>query len=125
MNLHQLKIKKEFYLAVASGLKTFEIRKNDRNFQIGDLIHFVPVQENKTFTSFYEAMEFEKRSKIKVKEKFDPIKGGMVYEAPFPITFTIPEDEVWQITYVLKDIPEYGLDKEYCILGIRRLVNEK
>lgn len=36
--LHQLKILPQYFEAVLSGNKTFEIRKNDRNFQVGDQI---------------------------------------------------------------------------------------
>lgn len=35
---HELKIKPEYFEAVRSGQKTFELRKNDRNYQVGDLL---------------------------------------------------------------------------------------
>lgn len=34
--LHNLKINKEFFVPVIEQVKTFEIRKNDRNFSVGD-----------------------------------------------------------------------------------------
>ncbi|MDF9449939.1 DUF3850 domain-containing protein [Bacillus toyonensis] len=34
--LHNLKINKKFFTPVLERIKTFEIRKNDRDFQIGD-----------------------------------------------------------------------------------------
>lgn len=34
--IHELKILPEFFEAVTSGRKQFEIRKNDRNFKVGD-----------------------------------------------------------------------------------------
>ncbi len=35
---HELKIRPEYFKAVVCGDKTFEIRKNDRNFKVGDII---------------------------------------------------------------------------------------
>lgn len=36
--IHNLKINPEYFEAVLSGLKKFEIRKNDRNYKVGDSI---------------------------------------------------------------------------------------
>ena len=39
----------------------------------------------------------------------------------FPIDhFNFNGENVYRITYILKDV-EFGLDKDYCILGIKRL----
>ncbi len=38
---HQLKINCDSYDKIISGIKTFDVRLNDRNFQVGDLIQFV------------------------------------------------------------------------------------
>lgn len=45
MTEHAIKIKEKYFKAVLSGEKTFEIRKNDRDYQVGDIIHFVPVDD--------------------------------------------------------------------------------
>ncbi|WP_280559017.1 DUF3850 domain-containing protein [Priestia megaterium] len=36
--LHNLKINKEFFTPVLEQIKTFEIRKNDRGFHVGDKV---------------------------------------------------------------------------------------
>lgn len=46
MKTHKLKLNIKFCDEVLSGAKTFEIRKDDREFQTGDLINFTPVDNN-------------------------------------------------------------------------------
>lgn len=36
--VHKLKIHPQFFDAVANDIKPFEIRKNDRNFKVGDAV---------------------------------------------------------------------------------------
>ena len=36
--IHELKCERRFFTKVSKGKKTFEIRKNDRNFQVGDYL---------------------------------------------------------------------------------------
>lgn len=82
MKLHTLKIRADYYSAVDLGYKTFELRKNDRDFQTHDLIHFIDT---------------------------------------FGEDFLNNPNNVYQITYVLKDVPEFGLNDDYCILGIKKI----
>lgn len=100
MKLHELKIKEEYFNAVIRGEKTFELRKNDRNYQVGDLIHFV---------------EFSNKAKY-----FDYAKNKI---ATKQVTREFEENpnNLFEITYILKDVTEYGLDKDYCILGIKKI----
>lgn len=35
---HELKIKPEYYEKVINGTKKFELRRNDRDFKVGDII---------------------------------------------------------------------------------------
>lgn len=36
--IHSLKIKSEYFEKIISGEKNFEVRKNDRDFRVGDLL---------------------------------------------------------------------------------------
>lgn len=36
MKIHELKIWPEYFIEIIKGNKTFEIRKNDRNYNVGD-----------------------------------------------------------------------------------------
>jgi len=38
MTSHVLKVDPGYYDAIVNGLKTFEIRKNDRGYRVGDLL---------------------------------------------------------------------------------------
>lgn len=88
MKLHELKIKHEYLIEVDRGRKTFELRKNDRDYQVGDLIRFIDIESN---------------------------SDGCDYAS------YIDEYTLYKITYILKDVPQYGLDKDYCILEIKKL----
>ena len=47
MKIHKLKYKgKKLCDAVYKGEKLYEIRKNDRNYSVGDLIYPIPVDED-------------------------------------------------------------------------------
>lgn len=45
MRIHELKILDHFFEDVISGKKTFEIRRNDRDFYVGDLLALNEVQK--------------------------------------------------------------------------------
>ena len=94
MKLHELKIKHEYLIEVDMGRKTFELRKNDRDYQVGDLIRFIDIKQSNN-------------------DNCD-------------CCICIDDDDLYKITYVLKDVPQYGLDKDYCILAIKKLkITEK
>lgn len=40
MKTHLLKLADKYFVPVAAGLKTFEVRYNDRNFEVGDYVKF-------------------------------------------------------------------------------------
>ena len=90
MKLHELKILHEYLIDITLGKKTFELRKNDRDYQEGDLIRFIDIREN-------------------------------AHKISYGVEPYINENTLYRITYVLKDVEKYGLDKDYCILGIKKL----
>ena len=42
-NTHELKCQTKFYQLTEKGIKNFEIRKNDRNFKVGDYVSLIEV----------------------------------------------------------------------------------
>lgn len=55
--IQELKTLPDFFMAVARGEKTFEVRKNDRNFQVGDDLYLREWSE----TTGYTGRKFFKR----------------------------------------------------------------
>lgn len=74
---HELKILPKYYDAVISGIKTFELRRDDRDFQVGDW--------------------------IVLREWSDGEYTG--------------RETAYGITYVLRNVPDYGLQEGYCIIN--------
>lgn len=54
MKIHNLKTWPEYFKFVETGIKTFEIRQNDREFEIGDLLHLREYEPGtKTYSGKY------------------------------------------------------------------------
>lgn len=81
--IHTLKIQPQYFKDILYRHKTFELRKNDRDYKVGDFIHFINV----------DGEEFE-----------------------------LYNENLYRIVYILRDVEEYGLNKEYCILAIRKIM---
>ena len=93
MELYKLEITTEKYNDISSGMKDWVICKKDKNYSIDDLITFLTTYESRTQVGFAK------------------------YETH---TYTNNTDEVFKITYIQENCN--GLHKDYCILGIRKLV---
>lgn len=52
MTNHELKIIEPYFTLVKDEVKTFEVRKNDRDFKVGDHLKLVLIQDGKK-TPFY------------------------------------------------------------------------
>lgn len=85
---HKLKTVAHYWDAVADGRKTFEVRRNDRAFQTGDIL---------------------------VLEKYNDATHNYVWDGPGrgAKPFTIRK----QVTYLLQG-GQFGIEPGYCVLGL-------
>lgn len=63
VSTHEIKLNVKFCDDVLNGIKTFEIRKNDRNYKVGDLIKFLPWDPSSSKYAIHEV--HDKTYKIK------------------------------------------------------------
>lgn len=84
MKIISKKIDPEYFNAVSTGAKRFELRKDEDDVQVGDVL----ILE-----------EWVK------KESFP---GGGVYTGAALTVY---------VSYVLRDVPQFGLEPGYCIIG--------
>lgn len=91
MKTHELKLNIEFCDAVLSGEKNFEVRKNDRGFQTGDLIRFIPT-DGKSYS------DLDDTTREHVKHEVSK--------------------HTYKITYILNG---WGIKNGYVALGIKRI----
>lgn len=82
------KILEKYFEDVKKGIKTFEVRKDEDDIQVGDILLLEEWKEGDIFTSGYTGRCIRKRVK-----------------------------------YVLRDIPQYGLQEGYCIIGLEDINN--
>ena len=50
--VHRLKIAPQYFKDLVSGVKTFEVRRNDRNFKVGDIVTLEEYKDG-NYTSNY------------------------------------------------------------------------
>ncbi len=129
MKTHELKLDINYFEDVKSGLKNFEIRKNDRDFQVGDILELKIFDGgkyqyfNEEILTYLDCRESRADTiKVKVLEIFRPeqinrdleiIKGGE-YATNLHISLFLKG-----ILNVLKDY--FKTDKvpdDYVVLGI-------
>lgn len=73
MTEHNLKLNDRYFDAVANGVKTFEIRKNDRGFCVGDTLKLYRVNDNGLYVSndgTYVSNDRNGLKSIQVKVKY-------------------------------------------------------
>ena len=83
MATHHLKVWSEYMDDLINGNKTFELRFNDRTFQVGDILHLREFDREKTQYLKRELMV--KVTYILDRNSFDAIKEGFVVMAIKPV----------------------------------------
>lgn len=81
MATHELKTWPEFFEAIEAGHKTFEVRKNDRGFQKGDVLHlreYCVTHENPAYAFKYTGNAFLVRVTYVLSGDTFGIKDGYV-----------------------------------------------
>ncbi|MCY9500050.1 ASCH/PUA domain-containing protein [Paenibacillus larvae] len=71
--LHKLKLSSEYFRDVRSGLKTFEVRKNDRSYKLGDLLllrEYNPTTEEFTGEAVLKRVSYMLSDPVYVKEGY-------------------------------------------------------
>lgn len=95
MTTHNLKTWSCYFTEVLAGNKTFELRKNDRDYKVGDTLNLIEVDPEK----------YQWEYNICLQD----------YQAvPTPTGRTC----LRIITYILRG-GQFGLDKDYVILGMK------
>lgn len=88
MSVHELKTHARYFDAVAEGRKTFEVRKNDRAFQTGDILELQKVEDEPPHYSVNPPGERFGKTIIRKR-----------------------------ITYLLQG-GQFGIEPGYCVLGL-------
>lgn len=91
--VHRLKTIDRYFDAIVSGAKTFEVRKNDRAFQTGDILELIMVNE---------------------RGRPYPMEGQIYGE------ITIRK----RVTYLLQG-GQFGIEPQYCVMGLGDAEEEK
>jgi len=101
MTVHKLKLHPNYFDAVANGIKTFEIRKDDRDYKVGDTLHLY---------EFDPEVESARARVLSQSEK------ASIPELSEPRTCDVA------VTYILthEDFPD-GIPENYCVIGIRKV----
>lgn len=76
---HELKVLSEYYWKIPCEKKTFELRKDDRDYKVGDILD-LKEWDGEKFTGHHVRRE---------------------------------------ITYILRNCKQYGLEDGYCIIGMQ------
>ena len=71
--IHELKIKHNFYRDILHGTKSFEVRKNDRGFKLGDFLALNEINDEGQYTGCSVLVKV-----VYILDDEDYVKEGMV-----------------------------------------------
>lgn len=74
---HELKILPEFYNLVALGIKSWELRFNDRNFAPGDIVILKEIQAGNKTDLFPNDIYTGRQIKVSIFHVFDKVEFGL------------------------------------------------
>lgn len=97
MTTHELKTRTDWFERVVAGEKRAEVREHDRDFQVGDVLHLVEVDDQGWRVQHYEADRRDQNGR-----------------------FTSPYYTRWadvRVTHVLPERLAVGLAGGYCLLS--------
>lgn len=99
MATHELKTRTPWFNRVASGEKRAEIRKHDRDFQVGDLLRLVEVDQNGYRRTTW-------------------VPEGRDDRGRFTAGYSREHVQTARITHVLPAAQADGISDGYCLLSI-------
>jgi hypothetical protein len=75
--LHELKIKQCYLCRIIEGSKSFEVRLNDRDYQVEDIIKFLPL-EDKNYDAYSIKGSIPLYRIVYIMSNFEGLKDGYV-----------------------------------------------
>ncbi|MDN5440088.1 MAG: DUF3850 domain-containing protein [Lactococcus lactis] len=78
MKVHDLKLDTKFYDDVKSGKKNFEIRKNDRDYEVEDILKLHMWHSESGIEGYSKVLSFDENTKIRNITKVDMDKSDTV-----------------------------------------------
>jgi DUF971 family protein len=112
MMRHELKTWPEFYRAIQENKKTFELRYNDRNYQVGDEL---------LLREFEPCHSCKGKGRVCVEHANDDIDFTDCKECGGSGGRYTSHSMLYRVTYILRDHP--GIRSGYVIMGLYNLAS--
>lgn len=110
MTTHTLKTLRSYWRALANGTKTFEVRRNDRDFAVGDTL----------VLECWAPDPDQRLHELHPCHKDNPERHVYASESWATDTARLR----FEVTYILHG-GDHGIERGYCVLGLRPIAEEK